>query len=228
MTLVKILIVCVFILLFVLLFFRKYIEKFRGSTFVIQTFPIGDVNKWCGTAFPNNYFRVLLGIDAYAPVGQQYTPYYFCEVRVPANIDQKTPIDWKNVPKFCMPKFRPSDMGSRYNPGKWAPNINSFFANLSKGIIKAIMEKKAPLAAALNPAVYVSEIKKIEDGRKSTESEIIIGNAVDAISQTEGDSYSYFYRCDPSAINKADVKVSASIKLNDDTIRVSSPNNLSN
>ena len=197
MTLDKIFIVCVFIFLFVLLFFRKYIEKFRGSTFVVQTFPIGDVNGWCGTAFPNNYFRVLLGIDAYAPVGQQYTPYYFCEVRVPANIDQTAPIDWRTVSKFCMPKFKASEMGSRYNPGTWAPNVGSFFANLGKGILKVIFQTASPIPSGLNPAEYVQEIEKRDKGIKTTEGERILMEGVDAISKTEGNSYSYFYRCDP-------------------------------
>lgn len=202
----KVFIVIILVLLFVVLLMRKNIEKFAGSTYVVQSFPIGDYYKICGAAFPNTSFRVLMGIDKYAPIGRQYTPYYFCETRVPAGIDQKNPIDWMKTPKFCIPKFKPSEMSARYNPGKWAPDVGSFFYNLMKtgqrlttsyyGVVPPAVQSSA--AALINPVAYAANATTTGVGyANSSGAEASANKMVDAISRTEGDSYSYFYRCDP-------------------------------
>jgi hypothetical protein len=208
MGVLKWLLVILVIALIVLFAMRKQISNFVGSTFVIQTFPIGDQLGWCGTAFPNNFFKVLLGVDKYAPVGMQYTPYYLCEVRVPAKVDQKAPIDWMSTSKFCAPNFKPSEMASHYNPGKWAPNVGAFFLNFLKsahqvtttyyGIVPAAWQ--ATINGVMNPVVYASNATTAGIGyAQSSGAEQSLNNMVDAISQTEGDSYSYYYRCDPVA-----------------------------
>ena len=206
MNTVKVFIAIILVGLFVVLLMRKNIEKFAGSTFVVQSFPIGDAYGWCGTAFPNKLFRVLMGIDIYGAIGQQFTPYYFCETRVPAGIDQKNPIDWMKTPKFCMPKFKASAMGSRYNAGKWAPNMGSFFYNLMKtgqritttyyGVLPPAVQSSA--AALLNPVTFAANATTTGAGyANSSGAEDSANKMVDAISRTEGDSFSYFYRCDP-------------------------------
>ncbi len=202
----KIFIAIILIVLFVVLLMHKNIEKFRGSTFVVQPFPVGDYYKICGAAFPNTTFRTLVGIDKYAPVGQQFTPYYFCETRVPAGIDQKNPIDWMNIPKFCLPTFKASQMGTRYNPGKWAPDVGSFFYNLMKtgqrltttyyGVVPPAVQTAA--AAVINPVAFAANATTTGVGyANSSGAEDSANKMVDAISKTEGDSFSYFYRCDP-------------------------------
>jgi hypothetical protein len=218
-TLIKILSGILLIALAVLVLLRQRVSNFVGSTFVIQPFPIGDTLGWCGTTFPNNLFRVLLGVDKFAQIGRQYSPYYFCEVRVPAKVDQKAPINWLAQPKMCAPNFTPSPMETHFNPGKWAPSVGKFFLNLTRGsqqltttyygIVPPAVQSS--VAAVINPVAFAANAATTGVGyAQSSGAQQSLEKAVDAISETTGDSHSYYYRCDPAGAPKSDAKLSAS------------------